>query len=326
MAKISKRIETEETVLNPDSYKKTISKSLVDANVTNEIKKVENNPIESSLPEGTDAADAICKWLLSTFGEQVFESVKNNKNFAVPYQYELTTEEWLDNRLRTVFELQGLDSIYNSIQTKFKQIADEVDALKSENKKLKSDMFEIEKKSETVRKEKEEIVLKKVEIEKQFKKTIGFQEILASVLYHPDGSATIMDLILESIENEEVDASKFVEKFVRFWLPLRESMVEKYADESKKVDAVQLKIRDLMMGISGLYFPQRRPILDMVAKIISSHFELFMFVSPEETLQVEPEIHNAKGLGGNTVKEGISFAVLRKENRVTYQYADIKVG
>ena len=60
--------------------------------------------------------------------------------------------------------------------------------------------------------------------------------------------------------------------------------------------------------------------------IYASKFEDYIFVSPEETLQLDPNIHNARGLGSTNIVEGASYAVIRRTSRQTVIYAEVKVN
>jgi hypothetical protein len=66
-------------------------------------------------------------------------------------------------------------------------------------------------------------------------------------------------------------------------------------------------------------------MLDLLAVACSAKFKLYKFISPEESLQVDPRIHSATALGGSTIKEGISFAVIKKDTMQTVKYAEIRV-
>ena len=84
-------------------------------------------------------------------------------------------------------------------------------------------------------------------------------------------------------------------------------------------------LRFMLENLKDNFILQRRALLDALARIITKKFDNFDFISPEETLQIDLDIHNTKGTGGNKIKQGFSFAVIRRENKQTYKYADIEV-
>ena len=97
-------------------------------------------------------------------------------------------------------------------------------------------------------------------------------------------------------------------------------------DEKNNIEKIDDILRLLLLNIRGLHPPIRQQTLNLIADYVNNFFNEFEFLSPEQTSQIDPKIHNAENIGGNFVIEGLSFAILRKQTQVVYKYADIITG
>ena len=135
----------------------------------------------------------------------------------------------------------------------------------------------------------------------------------------------LRNLLNDAIDNADKNTGIFIAKFGKAWTILNTALNNLSEDEKENMELVHKATIEMLEQIADTHISERRPLLDMVADIISDSFNEYEFVSPEQTLQLDPAIHNAKGLGTASIKEGISFAVIRKESRQAVKYADIIV-
>ena len=130
----------------------------------------------------------------------------------------------------------------------------------------------------------------------------------------------------ETIENSQEGTDVFLISFLKTFAAVREVLKIDFEDEKQKMENVYNSLAQMLSAISGLFPSERRDFLDLVAGLVSDEFNEYQFVSPEQTLQIDPDIHDAHGVGSGTVKEGKTFAVIRKSTRKAVKYAEIKVN
>ncbi len=136
----------------------------------------------------------------------------------------------------------------------------------------------------------------------------------------------LRSLLLDAAENGADGTALFIAKLGKGFTAIKIALsgIEE-KEEIENMEIVYKASIELLTAISGSHIPERREVLDIIAAIISESFSAYEFISPEQTLQLDPAIHNAQGLGTATIKEGVSFAVIRKESRQAVKYADVKV-
>lgn len=83
--------------------------------------------------------------------------------------------------------------------------------------------------------------------------------------------------------------------------------------------------KEMFQKIKGKPSPYRRTILDTLASSLSDLFETYRILSPERSLTVDPSIHDLKLVANKQYfTEGLSFAVIRKNNNTTAKHALIQ--
>jgi hypothetical protein len=314
--------KAEENKLEPNSESdKIVDNSFKLADYDN------NTPQETqqSLKDNNNTAKSAAELLIITFGVSVFDNIRNNKVFNLPFQdAQITLHQWLAELLNTYIKFEDIN-----------EIVDAVKSLKSKEELLEAKNVELLDKLENVKKLFEEKHSKlenelketKNQKSKQDKKISSSVSIstLTQVIPDIEGFGAIKALIDESSEDPSVDTGKFIIKYLNGILALIKKAGLPAATELEKMEMLHAVLSKLLSDISELYISQRRALLDELAKIANSYMNEYIFISPEETLQIDPLIHNAKGLGGSRIKEGVSYAVLEKSTRKTVKYADIKV-
>ncbi|MBN2891312.1 MAG: hypothetical protein JXL97_05555 [Bacteroidales bacterium] len=170
----------------------------------------------------------------------------------------------------------------------------------------------------------EELVYK---TEKKYADTVPVEDLILDFIRSKISNQytlKIVELLKEGYKNGGKNGTKFIFGFLKGFVFVEEAILTLGADEKENLDLLHNSGKNLLSNISELTIPERRPILDIVANLYNSYMNEYDFVSPEQTLQIDPNIHNADGLGGSVVKEGKSFAVVRRETKKPVYYADIK--
>ncbi len=330
MAKISKRISQEDkNEEHPNKEPNTRSGGIS--------KKIGNEETPSNDAAGGEhgshgqesqedkkplSAEEITHWFVTFFGEDVFNHVKENPNFNMPFTEDgISTEEWLNKALKTVFTLEDIRKMGQTIKEKYYNVVsdlDEIRHIKNDYRKVKRELDDINDDYEVTRS-------KKKKLEKEIKHMLPGEPILDAFFDDEGKTSEIGRILKESLQNPSDEPAEFIIAFLKGWKDFAGLLEKAGDDEKENIDIAQDAGRSLLKSISGKYMPERRALLDAVADYLNTYFNDFIFISPEQSLQIDPSIHNAKGVGGSRIKEGVSFAVLRKDNKQTYYYADIKV-
>lgn len=164
--------------------------------------------------------------------------------------------------------------------------------------------------------------------EKKYSDTIPISEIIKSFIsenFKNESTDRIENLLSDSYKNGGQNGQKFTKSFLKAYVWIENAFLNLKEDEKTNLYLVHNATKTFMHQISGTISSERRPILDIIATLINSHFHEYDFISPEQTLLIDPTIHNAEGTGGSSIKEGLSFAVVRRETRKTVFYADIAI-
>ncbi len=170
----------------------------------------------------------------------------------------------------------------------------------------------------------------KMEIQKQLNSTIQASVLVDEVFGARDGASDhqkrLIDTLREALDTaDDENLTRFIIKFAKGWVVLQRSL-SMLADMEKgkpQLDAVCDALQFLLACISGSYISERRTLLELVARHCCEYFQEYIFISPEHTLNLDPEIHNVESAGSSTIKEGVSFAVIRSDTKKTVRYADV---
>ncbi len=270
--------------------------------------------------------DTACN-ILNLWGEKAINNVKNNKYIKIPFTYdELTDKEWLVKALKTIFDEENLALISRNLNNKYYSLVNELKKHESEIEKLKKDVKKKETEISIAEEESdkffEENKVLKIEVESSVKLDKVFENV-----FNEKESRGFLNLVKEANEdNPGDDTNDFFLAFLKSWtnISIVERTIKTSDDEEKKVEIYDKLLSEFLLYVKDINIPQRRAVLDALARYINKKFKEFEFISPEETTRIDIDIHNAKGIGGNKIKQGISFAVLRKNNRQTFKYADIE--
>ncbi|MBQ3657220.1 MAG: hypothetical protein II956_10325 [Bacteroidales bacterium] len=286
-----------------------------------ETEKVAADPIVQS--------QAVSSWLVEKFGSEVFDELINNPNLQMPYTEEnLSTEKWLERVIKTLFSQETILKISSKLSSQSVD-SGEIDKIVAE--KLSEKTSKYNDKFQQMRSQMEEIEGEKAAVEAQLNKAIPLKKFIDVNFKNPDGETEAQKRIRQTI-NEAAEQSRdetvsvFVMKFAKGFSALN-YVLNRTTEGSEKdrLEIVYPALTDLLTCVSGCYISERRTLLDLVAKHCNEFFTEYDFISPEQTLNVDPDIHNASGAGNGSIKEGSSFAVVRRDTKKTVKYADIKL-
>jgi hypothetical protein len=164
-------------------------------------------------------------------------------------------------------------------------------------------------------------------IEKKYADTVSVVDLIfefTRTKISNDITLRISELLLDAYKNGGKAGAKYVFGYLKGFVSLEESLLAIGGDEKENMEKIFLTSKNILTFTSDVFVSERRPILDLTASLINKYLSTYDFVSPEQTLQIDPTIHNADGLGGMQVKEGVTFAVVRRETRKAVFYATIK--
>ena len=299
-----------------------------DVSVASLSQKVETEKLSA---DPVAQSEAVSSWFVEKFGAEVFEELISNPNLQMPYTEEnLSTEKWLERVVKTLFSQDTILKISSKISL---QIIDNDGVDKIVAEKLSEKISKYNDKFQQMRSQMEQIEGEKAVVESQLNKAIPLTKFVEVFFKTYDGDSQTLKRIRQTI-NEAIEQSNdenvpiFVMKFAKGFSALNyilNSLENTEKAEKEKLEIVYRSLSELLACVSGCYIPERRTLLDIIAKHCNEFFTEYDFISPEQTLNVDPEIHNASGAGNGNIKEGSSFAVLRRDTKKTVKYADIKL-
>ncbi len=214
------------------------------------------------------------------------------------------------------------------------QISKYIEDINTKTKELTAKVVELEERSK-----KQDIQVKNLsaqiddadeqvfKIEKKYSTSIAIEDLINDFVTSKittENTRSIASLLIDSYKNGGKQETKFVLGFIKGFLSVQDAIMSIGEDEKVNIELLHNSSRKLMEEISDTTSAERRPILDKVANLYNGYLNEYDFISPEQTLQIDPTIHNAEGLGGTIIKEGLSFAVVRRETRKAVFYAEIK--
>jgi hypothetical protein len=163
-------------------------------------------------------------------------------------------------------------------------------------------------------------------IERKFADTVPVADLISFFItskIQNQHTKKINELLAESFKNSGKNGQKFAMSFLKGFAFIEDAILSLGDDEKENLDILHNATTKFLSEITETNAPERRPLLDIIATLCNSYLTAYDFISPEQTLQIDPLIHNAEGIGGTVVKEGQSFAVVRRDTRKTVYYADI---
>ncbi len=339
MTKLTKSVNTNDDSSQNDNQSMSFSLTKKVEKSNNENNNSEQNNIQNTNNLTVDAqnvkissAEDIAKWLLGFVGQDVFDQLKNNKYLQLPYTEEnITIAQWLEKAIKTIFPQDSLHKIGAQIQRnedRSSQVTQLANTLQQERGKNEEKYKQYDMKFKELKSKIDEAEDDKHRIKNELSAVIPLDIYINEYFRDPEDTSTelkkLIGLLHDAANSKSADAGKFIMKLSKGWTALKYAFSLLAKDEKENLEIVHKASTKVLSAISGCFIAERRAILDMIAKICSLNFQTYDFISPEETLNVDPDIHNANGVGSSRIVEGITFAVVRRETRKAVKYADIK--
>lgn len=327
MAKLSHKITTN----NNYNSKNNSNNKKLGFSLSTKVEKNESDETKADTQETTNEIFSelikmpiTLETLLNKIGIKNFGSLtKTDLDTIFPPEVETPQDEATKKILSKLFSnelIAELEKYSKEINLKYSELFEKYTELNQKTNKQ-----EIQIKNLTMQiDDAEEQIFK---TEKKFADVVPVSDMIEEFIrdkFKNDYTQRISNLLIDSYKNSGKTGAKFIFNFAKGFVWIDEAMLKLGADDKENLDLLHEAGSNLLAAISEISVPERRPILDIIANYFNTHLHTYDFVSPEQTLQIDPMTHNAEGLGGSVVKEGISFAVVRRETRKTVYYADIK--
>jgi hypothetical protein len=286
--------------------------------------------IKSALTDETvSSPEAIADWIHATIGSGVFEILKKNSWLQLPFASpdEISGKEWLLRALKTIFAQEQFAELGNEILKNQQNQTQSIQ--KSADSETEQKIAKMQQNFEMLQQQLENRETEKFKIEKELQNALPLSKFI-SLFFKDDDIDTpsrkqLRNMLNETVEHPQKQTAEFVILFGKGWAFIQNALSELVEDEKENMEKVHKATIDFLESITETRIPERRELLDLTAKIINENFKEYEFISPEQTLQIDPSIHNAQGKGSSPIKEGVSFAVIRKASRQAVKYAEIKV-
>ncbi len=199
------------------------------------------------------------------------------------------------------------------------------------NERIAQKLEKYNAKFQEMRQQMEALELEKAEVLKKLNSTIQLKVFIDEVFGVKDGSTPhqrdIIDALRESAEiADDKNLPLFIVRFAKGWVVLQRALrtMDTLEKGMPQLNLVYDALTYLLSCISGCFASERRTLLELVAGHCCDYFQEFVFISPEHTLNFDPEIHSvANANGSSTIREGVSFAVIRSDTKKTVKYAEV---
>ena len=292
--------------------------------------KIDNpNPASPS-----ELADDVARWLIGQFGEDIFNELLKNPNLKLPYaEDDITAESWLERGIKTLFTQDNIAHIYKVTSNIGQSNGNDANIDAAVDERMAQKVEKYNAKFQELRSEMENLEGEKAELQSRLNKTLEADAFVKVFFRDADGETDAQKRIAQTLSEaigrgDDDGLPNFVSRLAKGWSPLQ-FVLQTSADiddQKAKLEAVYPALTNLLACISGCYVSDRRMVLELVAKHCNEYFSDYDFISPEQTLNADPDIHNATGLGNAQIREGVTFCVVRRDTKKTVKYADVKVN
>lgn len=331
MAKLSHKISTNDnnnTDQNNSKVNFTLSTKVENPETTSENKQKNNNTEQELRPEILlDIPSGKTEFLKYLYEKIDFNKFgKINKQF-IDTIFNAETPTGDEEATKKIISKILTDKISSVISEKAEEINKKHNELFEKVTEAQEKIKKLDVQSKNLTAQIEDAEEQVFKTEKKYADSIAVSDIINEFILseiQTKETREISKMLLDAYKNGGKNGQKFVLSFLKGFSWVENSILKLGEDEKENVDLLNESTKQLMQQISEKNSAERRPILDKVANLCNSYLYTYDFVSPEQTLQIDPTIHNAQGLGGSVIKEGLSFAVVRRETRKAVYYAEIK--
>jgi hypothetical protein len=279
--------------------------------------------------EGKDVYVQLRDWLLAVLGEQIWGNLRGIIAYERPYQEGEAVEalpEWLLDLLKTSLrhneQISDAAHLAKILFAQWFAPQDENKFLKTELKQLAEALQNAQEKTENLQKSCDAAQLKAFQAEESLKETIPLRDFVEVAFSDKEGQR-FLPLWEDALKNPAENLPDFALACSKAWLAFRQETTQLPENEEERLEILHKQLSAFLKGISGQHITQRRQVLDLVGKIASTYLQAHDFISPEESRQINLDLHAPVG-NGELVREGISFAIIRRENRQVMRYAEVR--
>ncbi len=326
MAKLSfKTSDEENNKKSKISLKLTFKKNSEQNNID-----AQNNQQQEQL--STAHSEQIIKWDTSTpenFLSQVFDFfgsgwVDKFKNDIFVYSFKdqnLSEKQKFIAILKNFFTVEQL----NKVKTLISQFNDKILKLQQEKQNLAKKNDILSRRILSVENELTDLEQQLHKLKAEYRNLIPFEVLIENFNRSDDKPQIeqIAKLLNDNFNGNDITTILFSVNFLGFWPSLTNTIADFGTNQKENMERIYTVLTLLLSVLRGLHPPHRRDILDLTAEYVNAYFSDYKFISPEQTLQIDPNIHNAEGIGGKLILEGRSFVVIRADTGKTVKFADI---
>ena len=276
--------------------------------------------------------ETVADLVIQIVGDRAVGLLASNTRLQIPMPADVSGKianlavvprDWLRDLMRSVLSQEGIAELQSSLEavtSRFQSLSNELSGLRKEWHHMERSY---QTRLEELERQRSDSQRQLRALREQAQGTIAVTDLMDRSLRY-DGHETDMRRILSEVIDEPVEgAGSFVSAVCLGWLEVRAVLERLNGDEERRMEAMLGAMSAFMCQVSGIYVPQRRELLKRVGNAVSAYFEDYDFVSPEDWRQIDPAVHKAEGVGGQYVKEGRSYVVLRRNTRQTVIYAEI---
>jgi hypothetical protein len=273
--------------------------------------------------------DALAAFLTQLLGPEVTQRLRQNPSLALPYaEDDLPDETYLSRGLQTIFSPDDLQVLAGRVDRwtldQQRPLLQEIETRKWTEYEQSQALEQARDAVQTAQDGREAAEVEVFRLKKELTRRLPAR-VFVEAFFRADDERPLRELLLEAAEHPAPELADFLSAFAGAWTELRQQVAALTRAGTPDLHRLHAALSEFLTRLSGQHLPQRRPLLDQVARWASGFFEDYVFVSPEESALVDPAIHNAHGLGSGQILEGLSFAVIRRQSRVAVLYADVKV-
>ena len=276
-----------------------------------------------------DDAERLAAWLTTFLGEDVFRRLEENENLHVSMLEEKKdVTGWLTAGLKTILKSEDLELLVQRVEQEIQELQKRLIVaaeIQVSNQDIMADCERQKREIEALEIKLEPLQREVNSLKKKVAASVGIDVVVDAVF---SGEAveiqTINQLLKEDIKNPSEALSAFCVALAKTWGILMQAL-QKEGEEEEKMEIMHAALTRVLEALTGLYIPQRRAVLEQLAKLCNSRVSDYLFISPEESKEIDLRIHNAASIGGNQILEGRTFAVVNRSSYQTVTSAELEV-
>ena len=218
-----------------------------------------------------DDAERLAAWLTTFLGEDVFRRLEENENLHVSMLEEKKdVTGWLTAGLKTILKSEDLELLVQRVEQEIQElqkrliVAEEVQV---SNQNITADCERQKREIEALEVKLEPLQREVNSLKKKVAASVGIDVMVDAVF---SGEAveiqTINQLLKEDIKNPSEALSAFCVALAKTWGILVRAL-QKEGEEEEKMEILHTALTRVLEALTGLYIPQRRAVLEQLAKL-----------------------------------------------------------